>query len=276
MTNRLDPIIAQKQREIADLQAFLQAHPDHAIAQLLQGTLPPPIRKGFKQALQGPDLAVIAEIKRKSPSKGDLASIVDPIALAKTYLDGGAAALSILTDEVFFKGHLTDLTAVSQACAHTRTPILRKDFILDVSQIAEAVVAGADAILAIVAVLGTETNAILQAAKALGIAVLVEVHTEAELELAIACGADIIGVNNRDLTTFQLDCQRAMDLVSLIPAGIIRVAESGIHDPELARAYHQLGYDAVLIGEALVTTQQPAQFIHRCQASAKGQSICVR
>ncbi len=265
MTNRLDPIIDQKKREIALLQAFLQAHPEHAIVQLLRGNLQREERKSFKQALRGPNLSVIAEIKRKSPSKGDLAQISDPVALAQTYIDGGADALSILTDELFFNGKLADLTAVSLACADSVTPILRKDFVLDVSQIAQAVVAGADAILAIVAVLGKETRTILNAAKAMGIEVLVEVHTEAELNLALESGAEIIGVNNRDLTTFKVDSGRAFDLVSLIPKGIISVAESGIREARLARDYHQAGFDAVLIGEALVTSVVPEQFIGACR-----------
>lgn len=265
MTNRLEPIIGQKKREIAGLHDYLKAHPETDLAQLLGGNLQREGRKSLQQALQGSHLAVIAEIKRKSPSKGALAQIVDPIALAQTYLDGGADALSILTDELFFNGKLTDLTSVSRVFANNVTPILRKDFVLDVVQIAEAVVAGADAILAIVAVLGQETKTILQAAKAMGIEVLVEVHTEAELDLAMDCGAEIIGVNNRDLTTFQIDSERAFALISLIPQEIIRVAESGIRNPELARAYHQAGYDAVLIGEALVTATAPAQFIKSCR-----------
>ena len=154
---------------------------------------------------------------------------------------------------------------MSLACADSVTPILRKDFVLDVSQISQAVVAGADAILAIVAVLGKETRTILNAAKAMGIEVLVEVHTEAELNLALESGAEIIGVNNRDLTTFKVDSGRAFDLVSLIPKGIISVAESGIREARLARDYHQAGFDAVLIGEALVTSVVPEQFIGACR-----------
>ena len=264
MTNRLAPIMEQKKREIAALYTFLQAYPEHGIGQLLQGQAKRERCQNFKQALRKKTLTVIAEIKRQSPSRGELAQIADPIALAHTYINGGADALSILTDELFFKGKLADLESVSMRYVEDPTPILRKDFVLDVSQIAEAVYAGADAILAIVAVLGNTTKTILSAAKAMGIDVLVEVHTKAELMLALDCGAEIIGVNNRDLTTFEVDTDRAFDLLACIPKDIISVAESGIRLPELAHDYRQAGFDAVLIGEALVTSHTSEQFIGAC------------
>lgn len=265
MTNRLGPIIAQKKREVAALQTLLQTQPDHPIGQVLQGKCQRVAQKSLRQTLQEPGLSVIAEIKRKSPSKGHLAPIVDPIALAQTYCSGGANALSILTDQLFFNGSLADLLSVAEVCKQQRMPILRKDFVIDAIQIAEALVAGADAILAIVAVLGDATKTILETAKSMGIEVLVEVHTQAELMLALESGAQMIGVNNRDLTTFQVDVKRAVDLLQDMPPGILSVAESGIMVPELARAYYQAGFDAVLIGEALVTTQNPALFIKQCQ-----------
>lgn len=261
MTNRLTPIMEQKQREVAALRAMLQTQPDQALVQLLRGDARRLMTHRFKQALQGPKLAVIAEIKRASPSKGALAPIADPVALANTYISAGAQALSILTDEHFFHGSLQDLSKVAQARGEQKTPILRKDFIIDPIQIAQAVVAGADAVLAIVAVLGSETKAILQTAKSMGIEVLVEVHTEEEVAIAVESGAEIIGVNNRDLTSFHVDVDRAFQLLSHIPQGIISVAESGIQMPDLARAYHQAGFDAVLVGEALVTAQSPASFL---------------
>ncbi|MCX7091065.1 MAG: bifunctional indole-3-glycerol phosphate synthase/phosphoribosylanthranilate isomerase [Legionellales bacterium] len=275
MTNRLAPIIAQKRREVAALQDLLRAQPEPAMLSFLRGQAQRSALKSFRQALQGPNLAVIAEIKRKSPSKGHLAPIADPIALAQTYIAAGAAALSILTDELFFNGSLADLSSVAQACVKQPTPILRKDFVIDTIQIAQAVTAGADAILAIVAVLGSETKTILHAAKDMGVDVLVEVHTEAELMLALESGAEIIGVNNRDLTTFSIDVDRAFHLLQLIPKGIISVAESGITMPDLARDYHQAGFDAVLIGEALVTADSPELFLRGCCASlAKTSRAC--
>lgn len=264
MTNRLAPIIAQKKREVSALQDLLRAQPEHAMLPFLRGQTQRPALKSFRQALQGPNLAVIAEIKRQSPSKGPLAPIAAPIILAQSYIASGAAALSILTDEIFFNGSLDDLSSVAQACAIQPTPILRKDFVIDTIQIAQAVTAGADAILAIVAVLGSETKTILNAAKDMGIDVLVEVHTEAELILALESGAEIIGVNNRDLTTFEVDRALSFHLLPLIPKGIISVAESGITVPDLARNYHQAGFDAVLIGEALVTSDSPDLFMRGC------------
>lgn len=264
MTNRLQPIMDQKKAEIAKLTSFLQSQPQHPIAQILQGNLQREREQKFKQALQKSQLAVIAEIKRKSPSKGALAQIMDPIALAQTYIDGGAAAISILTDEKFFNGKLSDLQAVSAACSQTPVPLLRKDFIVDASQIAEAVFAGADAILAIVAVLGNKTQSILSAAQKMNIEVLVEVHNLDELMLALDSGAEMIGINNRDLTTFEIDVNCASDLIAHIPESIVCVAESGVHSPILARQYRQAGFDAVLIGEALVKSDSPQQFIRAC------------
>lgn len=265
MHNRLIPIIQQKQQEVAVLEALLQMQPNHPIAQIVQRKIRRNSTKSFSKALHQPQLAVIAEIKRKSPSKGELATIVDPLALAQTYIAGGASALSILTDEVFFGGSLQDLTQVAQAIQHSPVPILRKDFIISELQIAEAVAAGADAILAIVAVLGEQTKSILTAAKEMGIDVLVEVHNQAELDIALAAEAAIIGINNRDLTTFEIDTDCALHLGQHIPDHIIKVAESGIADPTLAHLYRQAGFDAVLIGETLVKSVAPDVFIQACR-----------
>ena len=191
--------------------------------------------------------------------------------MAKRYAEGGASAISILTDTSFFGGHLSDLQDVAshfrsplQASAKT-IPLLRKDFIIDPIQLAEARLAGADAVLAIVAVLGKQTSTIITAAKAMGLDVLVEAHTEAELELAVASGADLIGVNNRDLNTMLIDTEQALRLRQQIPEHICKVAESGILVPELAKRYRQAEFDAVLIGEALVTTDDPQHFMEACR-----------
>jgi len=242
MINRLDPIIAQKQLEVNALKS----------------------KKSFKQALCQPTLAVIAEIKRLSPSKGALAEISDPVALAQTYVKGGAQAISILTDERFFGGKIEDLIAVSRALQETSVPILRKDFIVDKIQIAQSAMIGADAILCIVAVLGHRTKEMLAYAREWNLDVLVEVHDEAELDIALECGADIIGINNRNLTTFEVDVTQSLTLVKKIPEHIIKVAESGITEPLLARQYHQAGFHAVLMGEVLVKSAQPDVFIQAC------------
>lgn len=265
MTNRLEPIIKQKQLEVAALQASINSEPDQRIAKLLRGETARTAGKRFKNALRAPDLAIIAEIKRQSPSKGRLAEIDDPVALAMTYVKGGANALSVLTDENFFAGHLEDLASVSKALTQFPQPILRKDFIIDAIQIAQAIAAGADAILCIVAVLGERTKNILQSAKAMGIEVLVEIHDARELEIAVASGADIIGVNNRNLSTFEVDTEQALRLLEHIPKEIVKVAESGILVPELAQTYYRAGFDAVLVGEALVRSPSPADFMRACR-----------
>jgi indole-3-glycerol phosphate synthase len=207
---------------------------------------------------------VIAEIKRKSPSKGSLASIKDPVELAKRYVLGGASALSILTDEAFFGGSINDLTQVADALRNQSIPIIRKDFIIDQLQIAEAAVAGASAVLCIVSVLGTQTKALLEFAHSLNLDVLVEIHDQEELKIALESGADIIGINNRNLHTFDVDTNRALQIVASIPDNIIKVAESGITDSLAARQYYQAGFGAVLIGEALVKSNDPAHFITKC------------
>lgn len=265
MTNRLEPIISQKRREVAELNKLILAQPEHRIAKIMAGKERRDSSKSFSKALRNDQLSIIAEIKRKSPSKGQLAEIVDPLVLANNYIEGGANALSILTDELFFGGSLADLTKVAQQLINHPTPILRKDFTIDIIQIAQAIAAGADAILCIVAVTGKNTQAILTAADQMGIEVLVEVHNEAELDIALVSGAKIIGVNNRNLKTFEIDTNTAFGLRNNIPGSIISIAESGILVPELALKYYHAGFDAVLIGEALVTTDKPKQFIEACR-----------
>ncbi len=265
MINKLGAIILQKKKEVAELKRLVENQPNHLIAEILNGKITRHSEKNFKLSLQTKALAIIAEIKRKSPSKGDLAPIRDPVALAKNYVGAGANTISVLTDELFFGGNINDLKNVAQELARTcTTPILRKDFIIDEIQIAEAIAAGADAVLLIVAVLGKETQQLFDSAKKMGIDVLVEVHNEAELNIALSSGAEIIGVNNRNLTTLEVDTMHALTLLDKIPNTVIRVAESGIADPLIAQAYHQAGFDAVLIGEALVKSNNPSDFIEAC------------
>lgn len=197
--------------------------------------------------------------------------------MALNYVEGGANAISILTDELFFGGNIEDLKIVSSALTHPlessptaqqakQIPLLRKDFIIDEIQIAQAINAGADAILLIVAVLGTRTQKLLDCAKKMGIDVLVEIHDETELKIALESGAEIVGINNRNLSSLEVDTNRALKLAHDIPPHIIRVAESGILEPKIAQTYHQAGFDAVLIGEALVKSKNPAEFMGACRA----------
>lgn len=265
MTNRLDPIILQKKREVATLKTQIRCQPESPISQILLEKTQRSSIKSLKNSLRCKSLAVIAEIKRKSPSKGHLANIDDPVALANTYIKSGANALSVLTDELFFGGSLNDLTNIATSVGELPNPILRKDFIIDEIQIAETIAAGADAILCIVAVLGEQTKAILNHAKKMNIEALVEVHDVNELEIALASGAEMIGINNRDLSTFEVDTKNAFTLLEMIPPHIVKVAESGILAPELAQAYYRAGFDAVLIGEALVKSDAPTNFIRACR-----------
>jgi len=220
-------------------------------------------KKSFKQALQNNYLSIIAEIKRRSPSKGNLAEIADPTLLAESYIKAGANAISVLTNTPLFGGTLEDLEKVAN---HNKTmPILRKDFITTKTQIDEAVKFGANAVLLIVANLGAQTKAFLDYSRSLNIDALVEVHTQDELELALTIDPDIIGINNRNLKTLEVNTNQAFKLKKYIPKEIITVAESGILNPELAREYYQAGFDAVLIGEALVKSHSPAEFIRACR-----------
>jgi indole-3-glycerol phosphate synthase len=209
---------------------------------------PPP--RDFAAALRQPGVSLIAECKRASPSKGLLRNAYDAVALAKEYEANGARAISVLTDARFFQGKIDDLAAVRQA---VKVPVLRKDFIFDPYQIIEARAAGADAILLITSLLPGKTlrNLRLEAER-LGMQALVEVHDEAELEHALASGAKIIGVNNRDLRTFEVDFNTTGRLRALIPPDKILVSESGIHSSADVRQLAKMGADAMLVGERLV------------------------
>ncbi len=266
MKNRLEPILLQKKQEVADLYQRLAKNSNHPIARALRGEMVS-ARPSFKEVLKSPSLSVIAEIKRKSPSKGVIASIPDPVSLAKRYIRGGANAISILTDQKFFNGHLNDLIQVVE---HEQTiPVLRKDFIIDKVQIAEAFVVGASAVLCIITVLHDKAKTLIEYAHALGLDVLVEIHDIYELKIALDCGADIIGVNNRNLKTFEVNVDASFQIRSAIPDEIITVAESGITHPDLAKQYDQAGFNAILVGEALVSSDNPKKFIRECRDGRK-------
>jgi indole-3-glycerol phosphate synthase len=225
----------------------------------------PPTR-GFAAALEaGATLAVISEIKRRSPSKGDLLPDLDPAALARAYEDGGAACLSVLTDAEFFGGSVADLQAARAACT---LPVLRKDFTVDARDVVDARLMGADAVLLIVAALSDdELRSFHRLAIELGLDALVEVHDANELDRAIAAGATVIGVNQRDLTTFAVDRELAAKLRPSMPDGAITVAESGVRDVADARALRAAGYHAVLVGEALVTSGDPGAAVRELACS---------
>ena len=213
-------------------------------------------RRDFSSALLGRRPAIIGEIKKASPSRGVLAANYDPCGLASAYERGGAAALSVLTDQVFFQGNLDDLCAAREAVT---LPVLRKDFTIDEYQVTEAAAGGADAILLIAAIL--DTNRLRELRLLAGhykMAALVEVHDEAELELALGAGADIIGVNNRDLRTFQVSLETSLRLAAKIPAGVLKIAESGIRSAGDIRLLSGAGFQAFLVGEHLMQASDPA------------------
>ncbi len=220
---------------------------------------------GFRAA----GLSVIAEVKRRSPSKGDLADIPDPAALATAYAKGGARAISVLTEERRFGGSLDDLRAVRAA---VDTPLLRKDFIVTEYQLWEARAAGADLALLIVAALpGPELEQLYAAARGLGLTVLVEVHDEAETERAVALGAELIGVNARNLKTLEVDADTFGRLAALIPDDRVKVAESGISGPQDAERYARDGAGVVLVGEALVKDGDPEAAVRAMTGLGAGQ-----
>jgi indole-3-glycerol phosphate synthase len=204
---------------------------------------------------RGPGVSVIAEVKRSSPSKGQLADISDPAALAVDYQAGGAAAISVLTESRRFGGSLDDLLRVRAA---VRIPVLRKDFIVTAYQLFEARAAGADLVLLIVAALSDcELIALVERARSIGLTPLVEVHTEDEVGRAVDAGATLIGVNARNLQTLEVDPRTFSRLAPLIPDGIVRIAESGVRGPHDVIDLARIGADVVLVGEALVTGRDP-------------------
>jgi indole-3-glycerol phosphate synthase len=207
--------------------------------------------RGLRAALTGADgLAVMAEIKRRSPSKGDLDPGLDPAAVAADYEAGGAAAVSVLTDAEFFGGSADDLAAARAGCG---LPVLRKDFTVGEADVADARLMGADAVLLIVAALSDDELAgLLFVADRVGLEVLVEAHDEDEVARAVDAGATLIGVNQRDLVTFAVDHDRAVRVAAAIPDGVVAVAESGIRDADDARRLADAGYRAVLVGETLM------------------------
>ena len=223
-----------------------------------------PVR-GFAAALRMPGLSVIAEIKRRSPSKGALNANLDPAELGRTYESGGASCLSVLTDIDHFGGSVTDLQSARTA---TNLPVLRKDFTVSLADVYDARIMGADCVLLIAAALtDDELGTFHEAANRLGLDALVEIHDEAELARALAVGASLVGVNQRDLHTFAVDHERAVRVGRAIPESVVRVAESGVRGPDDARLLADAGFDAVLVGESVVTADDPAAAVRALRNS---------
>jgi indole-3-glycerol phosphate synthase len=246
-------IVAQKRTALDEIRArrvelerAAQARAEHASA-----------TRDFRAALISEPPAIIAEVKKASPSRGVLTGQFDPAGIARAYASGGAAALSVLTDREFFCGCLEDLEA---ARAAVNIPVLRKDFTIDAYHVHEAAAHGADAILLIAAILTEkEMRDFRELAEHYGMAALVEIHDEDELKPALASGARVIGVNNRNLHTFQVDLAVSLDLAGKIPNHVIKVAESGIHSRHEIARLRAAGYQAFLVGEHLMKSGDPAQ-----------------
>ena len=247
----LTKILDNAERRALDAQQRLDQLVDAA------RSAPPP--RSLTDALLAPGLSVIAEFKRRSPSAGDMNTQVDPASQALEYVAGGASAISVLTEPDFFGGSLADLAAVRSV---VDVPVLRKDFTLDPAQVWEARAAGADAILLIVAALSDKAlTELIDVAARVGVDAIVEAHTADEVRTAVDAGAQIVGVNNRDLTTFITDLSVAESVADLLPPDVVTIAESGVSDPAGARRMRDCGYDAILVGEALVRSDDPAALV---------------
>jgi len=259
----LDTILAATRRRVAELR------PRASELERRAARAPAPPR--LVDALKGPLVGVIAEVKRRSPSAGAIAPGLDPVAHAAAYARGGAVAISVLTDEPHFGGSLEDLERVAR---EVPLPALRKDFILDELQLLEARGAGASGVLLIVrAVTSARLRDLARAAGALGLGVLVEVHTEPELEAALAAEPTAVGVNSRDLSTFAVDLDLALRLVARVPRGIPVVAESGIEGRADVERFAAVGADLVLVGTSVARTTDPAASVRAlCGVPRKGRS----
>ena len=267
MPSKLDQIVAATRRKIAlsraaaDLRLFERQAQNHT-------------PRGFRQNIGLRDgVSIIAELKKASPSRGLIRADFDPAKLARELELAGAAALSVLTDEEFFQGALQNL---QRASASTQLPCLRKDFIMDEFQLLEARAYCADAVLLIVAALSdAELNTLARRARQHGLDILCEVHNEEELQRAIDSGCDLIGVNSRDLRTFAVDLETAFRLAPLIPKNVVRVAESGIHSGADIARLRAAGYQAFLVGEALMKAASPGDALHALIAEAIAGELSV-
>lgn len=258
----LQDILADTRTEVARRK---RARPEAELRDLAQAA-PAGAERRLRAALSRPGIGVIAEFKRRSPSAGALRDGAELTEIARAYERGGADALSVLTEGPHFDGSLEDLRAARAAC---ELPLLRKDFIVDPYQLYEARQAGADAALLIVAALTTaDLRALHELARDLGLDVLIEVHDRAELRAALDVGADLIGINNRDLRDFSVDVERTFALLDAIPAGVRVVSESGIGEPHQLARLREAGVDGVLVGESLMRAPAPEAALRALRSSA--------
>lgn len=259
----LDKILTRKIEEVAERKKQL------SLMELMEESLETPLGvRDMLGALRKETIALIAEVKQASPSKGILVENFDPVEIASTYDKNGASAISVLTDEDFFKGHLDYLTQVRQSVT---VPVLRKDFVLDVYQVYEGRVAGADAILLIVAALSdSQMEELYGTITGLDMTALVEVHNEEEMERALKLDAKLIGINNRDLKSFHVDLEVTARLASMVPDDVTLVAESGIKDVQDVQRMGELGAHAILVGESLVKSGDMAHSVREFSSVTRG------
>lgn len=260
-TDFLAQILKQKEHEISQAKKEI---PEARLAKLARER---PSGRPFFESLSRPGATgvnIVAEIKRASPSKGDICADLDAAQTAARYEKGGAAAVSVLTDPTYFKGSLDDLKAARAACS---LPVLRKEFIIDSYQVNEAAAAGADAILLIARILAPhKLDALYALCRELGMDALVEIHTPADAKVVAASGARLVGINNRNLNTFETDIALAMDLVSRLAPGQVPVAASGISGPTDIEKNLDAGIFNFLVGESIVRADDPVQFIQKLMA----------
>lgn len=259
----LDKIVKQKRQEVSLLTQRLTVRDRERALQL------PPCRP-FAESLirQKRHPALIAEVKPASPSKGVIRDSVNPVATASSYETGGASAVSVLTDEIFFKGNMDSLTRIKEAVT---VPVLRKDFILDSVQLIQSRLCGADAVLLIVAMLEKEKlKALSEEARGLGMDVLIEIHQESELAAALEANPDVLGINNRNLFTFETDLKVTETLYPLIPQGIPVIGESGVQSLKDWERLSRVGVDGILVGEFLMRQGSPEEGVKQLVAGGAG------
>jgi indole-3-glycerol phosphate synthase len=260
--DRLAEIIAHKRIEIEPLIGYTEEWKQKS--RQLSSFL------GFRKSLAADTFGIIAEVKKASPSAGIISAEVDPVKVALAYDEAGANCISVLTDQKYFQGHLSDLTSIRKAVSR---PLLRKDFTVHEVQIYQAALAGADAVLLIVAALADqELDHLLRAANDCGIDALVEVHNAPELDRALGAGASFIGINNRNLATFQVDLQTTEALAPLIPKDRVVISESGIKSVEDIRRVAAAGVRGALIGESLMRAENPQDLLKSFRAAARAEA----
>lgn len=259
----LEKVLEEKRREVDRLVAAVESNPAHPISHIFHQICTP--KHHFSSALKGAAFAVIAEVKRRSPPASEEKKSADLIAFSLQCCRGGASAVSVVTDSIGYGGSLDDLREVAAVLAlqYPQVAVLRNDFIIHPIQLAEAAYAGAHAVVLMAHLLKSELKLFIQEARCLGLETLTEVHDLADLECAIAAGAPIIAINRRNLETYEIDRHISQALRPLVPPHVITVAASGIVEPKEAEAMRLLGFDAVMVGEALMRSLDPGVLIQQ-------------